>query len=1074
MINHVDLMVALTADYLNVFVVRPNEDSADTIKLRGYVTAGITDKPQGFCYSQLLGTYARDRVYPADKDNFLKTLSPAALLEAFSGGRNLFEYDYRILEEDKIHNYTARYNRISKPEEPLSLVVGFRNIDNVVSAGHAYRNRGLESAYNTLSYLFYSLHRVNVQTNTYSSIKESPSIKKIILPDSNNFDENSRRIVSVLSSQWSREEALRFVDRSTLEERMKGKNQISMEFLSYDAEFCKLHFFKEDENEEGRLCHVIFGVEMLNEEKSQAIINVLSADYQNLFWIDLEQGSARILKMKSFLGEGLDAGPNKMFFYSKNLKNYLESYVYPDDRELLERAVSLEHLEEVFKTEEEISGNYRVVEEGKVHYCHYAFYKMANLNCVVAGIKNIDDIIERHEVEEQQREEQLAIFDTLAHNFKNVYIVNLEKASARVLKLDDDYVDHRLDNVMNAEFPYEPFLNEWIGEAVHPEDKLMLKNQLCVEHLREVFRTQEELTGNYRMLVGEKTIFYRFSINLMQDKVHVIAGFENVDRIIKEHLLLEKRERELKEAHLREEKEHAEVISAVSTIYSTIFRIDIDSHYYEVLNSTSIMESMAGKGGTFDDVKDMIFNYFVAPEMRAQMQTFAEVDTLADRLETVNTIATEYKNPRGKWFEARFIVKRRDEAGRAKEALYVARDITGEKLREFEQQEQLSKALEAAQTANKAKSTFLNSMSHDIRTPMNAIIGFTSLAQSHMDNKALVQDYLEKISTSSGHLLNLINDILDMSRIESGTVMLEEKPVNLLELLNDLKTMTLGLFSSKKQKFVIDMQDVIHENVLADKLRLNQILINIVGNAIKYTPEGGEVRLKLLEKPCSKKNYVTCIFSAKDNGIGMSEAFLEHIFESFSREHSATVTGIQGTGLGMAITKNLVDMMGGSITAQSEEGKGSLFTVTLDLQLSEEVLKAPAKPLIEDFSGTRALLVEDNALNLEIACAILESLGLKVDTATDGVEAVDIMYKAGEDDYDLIFMDIQMPKMDGYTATHEIRTLANNRKANIPIVAMTANAFEEDRKKSLEAGMNGHIAKPISIEEIIKVLEDIL
>ena len=955
MLNHIDLMAALTADYLNVFILRPKEDSADIIKLKGYVTRGITDNPQGFSYSKLLETYANDRVYPEDRGYFLKRLSTDSLLKFFNGNDTL-EYDYRIIENDEIHYYTARYSRISSADEELRLVVAFRNIDSIVSIGQEQRAKGLYNAYNALSGIFFSLHRVDVQNNTYTTIKTMPSIERATIPNSKDYDANAQRIMCALSSNKSRNEALSFVDRSTLEARMASKSHIMMDFLSYAAEACRLHFFKEDEDENGKLSHVIFGVEKVDEQESNAIISALSREYQDVYFINLEDGTSRTIKTTDLVSEDLNEKQGQIFHYDQISKNYIAKFLHPDDRKIIEENLSLEHLREVFRTQDEITGSFRSLINGEVHYYRYTFYKLANLNSVILDLRNIDDIIAQHTAEEQrqhaqelayqkQREEQLAIFDTLAHNFKNVYLVDIKKATAKVLKLEDEYSDHRLDDVMNMEFPYEPFLNAWISEAVHPEDKEMLQHNLSITHLRQVFTTQEEYSGNYRMLMNGKIVHYQFRVSLMQDKTHLIAGFQNVDNIIRAHLKEEKK---------RQEKEHA-------------YQVQLKEH-----------------------------------------------------------------------------------------------------------QRQLSQALAAAQQANKAKSTFLNSMSHDIRTPMNAIIGFTALAQTHMDDPALVQDYLAKISTSSSHLLNLINDILDMSRIESGTVKLEEKPLYIPDLLQDLRTMVQGLVNDKQLNLSIDTQDLVHVNVIADKLRLNQIMINILGNAIKYTNPGGSIKVRLVEKPCPRKGYVTYEFSVKDTGIGMSKSFLEHIFESFSREHSSTVTGIQGTGLGMAITKNLVEMMGGTITAESEEGKGSLFTVTLNLQLSQ-IKEKIADPKLKhyDFKGMHALLAEDNELNREIATAILENIGLKVDTVADGTEAVDAIYKAAEDEYDLIFMDIQMPKMDGYTATHEIRTLANNKKANIPIVAMTANAFEEDRKKSLEAGMNGHIAKPISMDEIAKVLDSI-
>ena len=559
----------------------------------------------------------------------------------------------------------------------------------------------------------------------------------------------------------------------------------------------------------------------------------------------------------------------------------------------------------------------------------------------------------------------------------------------------------------------------------------------------------------------------------------------------------QRKERELEEQHLKEEREHSEVISSLSTIYSTIFSANVDTHEYEILGSVPLMGKVAPTTGNFDDVKEIIIENFMEPEFREPLSEFLDLNTLAGRLEKVNTVTVDYKAPTGQWMQARFIAKRRDENGVAKEILYVARDITKEKMRDLEQQEALTHALTLAQQANKAKTTFLSSMSHDIRTPMNAIIGFTSLAQKNIKDEEQVRDYLGKISTSSTHLLSLINDILDMSRIESGTVKLDEKPVHIPDILHDLRTMIQGLVNAKNLNLVIDSQNVVHEDVMSDTLRLNQVLLNIVSNAVKFTQPGGDILVRLVEKPCKKEHYATYEFSVKDNGIGMSKEFLGHIFETFTREYSATVSGVQGTGLGMAITKNIVNMMGGDIKVESEEGKGSLFTVTLNLRLANEPAKSVSKPLIMselqdvlahpvmnvkiakeekktcDYSGKRVLLVEDNELNREIATALLEETGMTIDSVEDGDEAVATINREPADKYDLIFMDVQMPRMDGYTATREIRTLKDNKKANIPIVAMTANAFEEDKRKAFESGMNGHIIKPISTEAIAQVLNEI-
>jgi signal transduction histidine kinase/CheY-like chemotaxis protein len=528
-----------------------------------------------------------------------------------------------------------------------------------------------------------------------------------------------------------------------------------------------------------------------------------------------------------------------------------------------------------------------------------------------------------------------------------------------------------------------------------------------------------------------------------------------------------------------------------------------------------------------------------------------------------------------------------------------------------EQNRKLEIALQHEGAANRAKREFLFNMSHDIRTPMNAIIGFTSLAATHIDNREQVLDYLKKISTSSQHLLSLINDVLDMSRIESGKVKIEEKAVHLPDLVHDVRSIIQPNVAAKRLSLFIDTMDIEDEDIITDPLRLNQILLNILSNAIKFTPTGGMISIRIAQKNGAPKGCVCYEFRIKDNGIGMSEEFQKHIFEEFSREESSTVSGIQGTGLGMSITKNIVDLMGGTIALTSEPGKGTEFIVTLcftrsgqkaepkqlpqleglralvadddtntclnvstmlskigmrpewtisgkeavirtkyaveqgdafsvyiidwlipdmngieivrqirkvignrcpiiiltaydwadiedearaagvtafcekPLFLSElrrvlaepfraEPASEPAQPTAADFKGKKLLLVEDNELNREIALEILKGAGFVVDTAEDGAVAVQKIKQAAPGQYDLILMDIQMPNLDGYEATRQIRALPDAEKASIPIFAMTANAFEEDRQNALAAGMNGHIAKPLDVPHLLRVLADAL
>ncbi|MDO4493999.1 MAG: response regulator [Clostridia bacterium] len=412
----------------------------------------------------------------------------------------------------------------------------------------------------------------------------------------------------------------------------------------------------------------------------------------------------------------------------------------------------------------------------------------------------------------------------------------------------------------------------------------------------------------------------------------------------------------------------------------------------------------------------------------------------------------------------------------AGDTLFVILDETADARRESA----LEDAMHMAHSASMAKSAFLSNMSHDIRTPMNAILGFTTLALGDVKNTDKVEDYLGKILSSGNHLLGLINDVLDMSRIESGKLRLEEEPVNLPAMMEEIQTI-IGEEARKKQlSFGMDVRGIADGNVLCDKTRLNRVLMNLLSNAVKFTPAGGTVTVTVRETGSVPGEIGTYEFRVKDTGIGMSAAFAEKIFEPFERERSSTVSRIEGTGLGMAIAKNIVDMMGGTISLTTEQGKGTEFVISLALHLADaEAPAARTLPAAEteeaaeanDFTGKRVLLVEDNELNREIALEILSGCGIEADSAEDGSVAVEL---AAKERYDLILMDIQMPVMDGYEATRRIRAFGDPEKASVPIVAMTANAFDEDRKAAADSGMNGFVSKPIDMNELFAALKDAL
>lgn len=706
---------------------------------------------------------------------------------------------------------------------------------------------------------------------------------------------------------------------------------------------------------------------------------------------------------------------------------------------------------------------------------------------------------------------------------------------------------------------------------------------------------------------GQYTLYVFFPASQVFLKRNIVCGIYIIVAFLIYILHILGRSNEEKKS-LQQQQKRLRIINAIGRAYSSISLVDLKNQTVEVIKRSNGMDENHKADVLYRSFQEEHVSKMIAEPYRKEYLEYIDMTTVVERLGDNNSLSYTCQLTNGKWMLSLIVPQRYNDQGVIDAVLIANRDVTEQKEYELEQDRNLRNALASAEHANKAKTIFLNNMSHDIRTPMNAIIGFTALAVTHIDNKEHVLEYLRKINTSGKHLLSLINDILDMSRIERGNVKIEEVETHLPDVLHDLRAIIQGNIGGKQQDLYIDTQDIIHEDIMTDKLRLNQVLLNIISNAVKFTQVGGTISVRITEKPSEKQGYGTYEFRIKDNGIGIDKEFQEHIFDSFARERTVTESGIQGTGLGLAIAKNIVDMMGGTIVLNSEKGKGSEFIVTLECKFAEtqqkydiipelqgtralvvdddvntcmsvskmlrqlemktdwttsgkeavirakeafeenqafgvfiidwmmhdmngietvrrirreigkdtpiiiltaydwtdieseareagvtafvakplfmselrDVLKNPLKKeadieieASQNHAGKKILLVEDNELNREIAVTILEDAGMIVDTANDGTDAVERMVSATEDQYDLILMDIQMPKMDGYTATKEIRTLSNNKKANIPIVAMTANAFEEDKEKAFKTGMNGHLAKPINIDMILKMMDEI-
>ncbi|MBS7241400.1 MAG: response regulator [Treponema sp.] len=653
---------------------------------------------------------------------------------------------------------------------------------------------------------------------------------------------------------------------------------------------------------------------------------------------------------------------------------------------------------------------------------------------------------------------------------KNLLMGNpLQRFGERIVRLR-----HAFD--LPEECSYDKFLDSVSWDLSDSEKEKFMAN-MDASYLMDAF-----ITGKYELwfdinkpnFEGE-SFWTRNTVILTQEKdTGDILGLAVVKNITSNY----KRE---------EEKVYQlEIINALSIDYTNVFMVNLMTNRIRIVRMNDVAGAFySDELGEqyYDDALEFYIDVSVYADDRDMMRMAFSRDNILRQLIKRETFYVNFRsNINNKLQYMKLKVVRIGDIKETGNFLLAFMNVDDEIEHEMKQKKLLQDTLSMAESASHAKTMFLSNMSHDIRTPMNAIIGFTTLALNHISEQAMVKTYLDKIKSSSNHLLSLINDVLDMSRIESGKMKINKTVSTVEKIVGDVDTVMQSQIQMKHLEYSLIKRGILTRPVMMDGLRLNQILINIVGNAVKYTPEYGKVQFMITEMPSISDNTSSYQFRIKDNGIGMSKKFLEKIFTPFERDENKAIAKIQGTGLGLAITKSLVDIMEGSIFVKSEEGKGSEFLVCFDLENAKEgELSVEEKKenvyessVINSFKDVRILLVEDNELNREIATELLKSVGFILDEAENGSQAVQMVNDSPAGYYKVILMDVMMPVMNGYESTKKIRSLEDKAKANVPIIAMTANAFEEDKNQAIECGMDKFVSKPFDINDLLVKLKEMI
>ena len=751
--------------------------------------------------------------------------------------------------------------------------------------------------------------------------------------------------------------------------------------------------------------------------------------------------------------------------YQKSMEEYALHYVREEDREEFLRRVDYHVVREQIKKEKVYPVVFQREYNGVVDYFQACFAQISEeTDDFVLGFKLVNDIVQQEKERNDRLEEEKQILESLSSDFTAIYYLEVNSGKFEPVHIrDKSNASELIKNYLEYKDFYE-YAYQYAMHYIPKEEQPEFLWWFSKDNLKILLKNQASLTQHYRSHPNAQNHQY-FETKVVkvsedEESCHVLLGFRYIDDIIEKERAAQKR---LQDA-LEETRRSNETINTIAKSYSSIYQLDLVEDTYERISGSEIIP----KTGCASKRMYEVCEQEVAPEYRNIIHQFVDIKTLASRLEKEDDILAEYRMADGNWHKLRYIVRKRDENGKVLQAIATIRTISETKRKELN----LFFEAEQAKREAKIKTRFLQNMSHDMRTPLNGISGMLHMADQNPDDLELQKSTRNKIHQSLDYLISLVNDVLDMNDLESDHFTEEEADFDVTKLLGNINIEAQQLAQDKNIQYILDWYEgqLSHSHFRGYPIYLSRILMIVVQNAVKFTPENGEIHAWMNEKYLDDSTSLL-EFRCKDNGIGMSQDFIKHAFDLFAQENSSSRSTYQGTGLGLPIAKKLVDYMHGEIYLESEKGVGTTVYIQIPFKLGKQI-ENKAK-FIESVSleGLHALVAEDNDLNMEIVKYMLERNGIQVTCAKDGLEVVSMFEQSQINEFDFILMDIMMPKLNGLDATRKIRSLKRLDAKEIPIIAMSANAFVEDMLNSKIAGMNMHLAKPLDETKLIDALK---